>query len=323
MKVLIVDDSPDALALAKVRLAPEGLDICTAGTGKEGIEVTRREEPDLVLLDIEMPDMSGLEVCRQLKADPQLCMIPVIFLTASSGSEDRARGLDLGAVDYVAKPFDEIELRARVRAALRTKHLQDLLISYAHIDPLTGLGNRRALMDRLQQEWKRIQRYGGTLSFVMADVDHFKKVNDTYGHSVGDRWLGEIARILQAQCRGSDFPARYGGEEFALIVANECADDAARLAERCRAAIENTSLPVGKGEVRATASFGVCDSGTADDGDQLVRLADAALYRAKESGRNRVEVADRSDATEPVKVRQRDEAESHPRPDTRPTCTTI
>ena len=124
-------------------------------------------------------------------------------------------------MDYVTKPFDAFELRARVRAALRTKHLQDLLFEHAHIDPLTGLPNRRALMERLQSEWARIERHGGRLSFIMADIDHFKRVNDRYGHHVGDRLLQEVAGAIAGQCRETDLPARYGGEEFAILVPDE------------------------------------------------------------------------------------------------------
>ena len=153
MKLLIIDDSPDALQVAKVRLAKENLDIVCAEGGISGLEMARLEKPDLILLDLEMPDMSGFDVCRALKSDLELCMIPVLFLTGSTTAEDKVRGLDLGAIDYVAKPFDAFELCARVRAALRSKHLQDLLIEHASIDPVTGLPNRRALMARLQSEW--------------------------------------------------------------------------------------------------------------------------------------------------------------------------
>ena len=223
MKILIVDDNPEALAVAKVRLSKESVDILCAESGTAGLEAARREKPDLILLDVDMPDMSGFEVCRALKGEAELCMIPVLFLTASSTPEDKVRGLDLGAVDYVTKPFDAFELRARVRAALRTKHLQDLLIEHAHIDPLTGLPNRRALMECLQREWARIERHGGRLSFVMADIDHFKLVNDAYGHHIGDRLLQEVAQAIAEQCRQGDLPARYGGEEFAMVVPDEAA----------------------------------------------------------------------------------------------------
>jgi len=212
MKVLIVDDSPDALALAKARLGKEGLELVCADGGKAALAAARTERPDLILLDVDMPDVSGFEVCRTLKADPELCMIPVIFLSVSGSADDKVKGLNVGAVDYVTKPFDAFELRARVNAALRTKHMQDLLVEYARIDPLTGLANRRGLMVRLAQEWACIQRHGGRLSFIMSDVDHFKRINDTHGHTFGDRALQAIAGAIADQCRRSDLPARYGGD---------------------------------------------------------------------------------------------------------------
>jgi len=289
MKVLIIDDDPDALEVAKSRLAKEGLDILCIDGGVRGLEAARRETPDLILLDVDMPEMSGFDVCRALKSDRELCMIPVLFLSGSCTGESKVQGLDLGAVDYVTKPFDAFELRARVRAALRTKRLQDLLFEHAHIDPLTGLPNRRALMERLYREWSRIDRHGGQLSFVMADIDHFKLVNDRHGHGAGDRLLQEVAGAIAGQCREVDLPARIGGEEFAIIVPDETAGGAVRLAERCRAEIEKSCVVVNDEVVRATASFGVADADGLTSPELLMKLADEALYRAKESGRNRVE----------------------------------
>jgi diguanylate cyclase (GGDEF)-like protein len=288
MKVLIVDDSPEALLIAEARLAKESLTILCASGGRAGMETARREKPDLILLDIDMPDISGIEVCKQIKSDADLCMIPVIFLSGAGSAEDKVRGLDVGAVDYISKPFDAFELRARVRAALRTKHLQDLLIEYAHIDPLTGLPNRRALMERLAQEWARIQRRGGQLSFIMADIDHFKLVNDTYGHNIGDRMLQAVAGVIQTECRRQDLATRYGGEEFGIVVPDETAQTAAKLAERCRRAIEQVRVMVRGEAVRATASLGVADAAGAASPEDLVKHADAMLYRAKTAGRNAV-----------------------------------
>src|SRR3972149_3564470 len=238
MKILIIDDNPDALEIAKTRLKKECQNILCEEGGKAGLETAKREKPDLILLDIDMPDISGFEVCRALKADPELCMIPILFLSGLVSAEDKIKGLDLGGVDYVTKPFDAFELQARVRAALRTKNLQDLLIEYAHIDPLTGLPNRRALMERLQQEWHRMERHGQPFSFIMADIDYFKKINDKYGHPIGDILLKEVAQVIAKQCRTNDMPARYGGEEFAVIVAEKTAENAIHLAERCRQDIE-------------------------------------------------------------------------------------
>jgi diguanylate cyclase (GGDEF)-like protein len=292
MKVLVVDDSPDALAIAQARLAKEGLEVHCAAGGRAGLDAARALRPDLVLLDVDMPDLSGFDVCRAMKADPDLCMIPVIFLSGFDSSKDRVKGLDVGAVDYVAKPFDAFELRARVRAALRTKRLQDLLVERAHVDPLTELANRRALDDCLRREWARAQRQGGGLSVIMADLDHFKQVNDTHGHPIGDKLLRGAARAIAAQCRQSDLPARYGGEEFAVVVPAEPAPEAALLAERCRQEIEGLRVPLadegGSQAVGVTASFGVADSRWAGSPESLVELADANLYLAKQGGRNTV-----------------------------------
>jgi len=286
MKVLIVDDSSACLVLARARLEQDGLDVICADSGQAGLDSARREKPDLILLDMDMPDLSGVEVCRALKADRDLRMTPVVFLTATADTQQKVAALDSGAVDYITKPFDAFELRARVRAVLRTKRLQDLLIEHASIDPLTELPNRRALMQRLQEVWGRIQRRGGMVSLIMADIDHFKRVNDRYGHSAGDELLRRIAAAITHECRQTDFPGRYGGEEFLVVVPDEEVAAAAKLAERCRRSIENTRFRVGESPVGVTASFGVADSQVADSLEDLIELADQSLYGAKEAGRN-------------------------------------
>jgi two-component system, cell cycle response regulator len=288
MKILIIDDNPDSLLIAQRRLAKECDNIICADGGKTGLETARREMPDLILLDVDMPDMSGFDVCSILKSDADLCMIPVLFLSGFVNPEDKIKGLDLGAVDYVTKPFDAFELQARVRAALRTKNLQDLLIEHAHIDPLTELPNRRALMERLQQEWHRMERHGKPFSFIMADIDHFKNVNDKFGHLVGDQILREVAKVFTNQCRNVDLPARYGGEEFAILVPNETAANALNLAERCRQAIEKIKVPLKNDTVRATVSFGIAEATGLADPEVLIKHADEALYDAKVTGRNKV-----------------------------------
>ncbi len=291
MKVLIVDDSPDAIRLASARLSKENVEVISSNGGPEALKAVRAHEPDLVLLDVDMPEVSGFEVCRRLKEDPELLHIPVIFLTAVDAPAEKVRGLDLGAVDYVTKPFDAFELRARVRAALRTKHYQDLLTERAHIDPLTGLPNRGALDDRLEQAWARAMRRGGDLSVLMMDVDHFKKVNDDHGHAVGDEVLQQIAHTLRAQCRTNDLPARYGGEEFAVIVPEEHASAARKLAERVRGEVGELRIESRTGVIRPAVSVGVADSSAAATQEDLIELSDAALYKAKQTGRNRVVLA--------------------------------
>jgi two-component system, cell cycle response regulator len=288
MKVLIIDDDPDALEVAKARLTKEELEIVCAQGGVLGLKAARYEEPDLILLDLDMPDISGFDVCRSLKADTELCMIPVLFLSGSTTPEDKIVGLDLGAVDYVTKPFDAFELRARVRAALRTKHLQDMLFEHAHIDPLTGLPNRRALMERLQLEWARIERHGGRLSFIMTDIDYFKSINDRFGHQMGDKILQQLGGVLSGQCREGDLPARFGGDELAIVVPGENATTAAHLAERCRHEIAKACVAVRQDMITVTASFGVADTEGVSSLGTLMRRADEALYQAKKAGRNQV-----------------------------------
>ena len=288
MKVLIIDDSREAVTLVKARLARDGLDVISANCGTAGLEAVRCELPDLILLDVVMPDMSGFDVCRMLKADPELCMIPVVFLSASDTAEDKVRGLNIGAVDYVTKPFDAFELQARVNAGLRTKYMQDLLTEHANIDPLTGLPSRRAMMTRLKEEWARIERHGRNLSFIMAEVDRFDRINNTHGRNTGDRVLQVTSETITSQCRKVDLPARCGGAEFAIIVPDETADKATILAERCHSCISKMQLKVDDEEIWVTASFGVADAAGKTSVKDLTKAACKALHQAKEAGGNRI-----------------------------------
>jgi len=288
MKVLIVDDDVDSLAIARLRLKKDGYIIESAGGGEEGLNKAREDIPDLILLDVQMPGRNGYEVCEELKSDPELCNIPIIFLSAADDISEKVKGLDLGAVDYVTKPFDIFELRARVRAALRTKRLQDLLLIYSEVDSLTEIYNRRVLMERLQQEWDRNLRSIGAFSFIMADIDRFKRVNDTYGHPIGDVVLEKIAYILKHSIRSGDIVGRYGGEEFGIIMVNSTAEEACVASGRYRHAIELTVFKSKKEEFSVTVSFGVANSTGMNSVTELVSAADSALYKAKESGRNMV-----------------------------------
>ena len=292
MKVLIIDDDVDSLAIARLRLKKDGYILVSAGDGAEGLAKARETDPDLILLDVQMPGKSGYEVCEDLKSDPDLCNIPVIFLSAADDISEKVKGLDLGAVDYVTKPFDIFELRARVRAALRTKRLQDLLLMYGEVDSLTEIYNRRVLMERLQQEWDRSLRSNTVFSFIMADIDTFKNVNDTYGHPVGDDVLEKIAHILKHSIRSGDIVGRYGGEEFGIIMVNSTAQEAFSAADRYRQEIEKIVFRAKKESFSVTCSFGVADSSGKDSSDILVAAADSAMYEAKENGRNKVCSAD-------------------------------
>ncbi len=288
-RVLVIDDTVSIHKLIVARLRPEGLEVTAELDGEAGLERAIRDAPDLILLDIGLPKVDGFEVCRQLKEHAATRNIPIIFLTGETDTESKVRGLDLGAVDYVTKPFDEIELRARVRAALRTKRLQDMLEQQSFLDGLTGLWNRTYLDRRLESELNVADRYGRPLSIVMADVDNFKRVNDTHGHLFGDIVLQGIAEGLHASARRSDIVARYGGEEFGILLTDTDMKSAIYVSERLRASTESRLYEARDGVVRVTASFGIsCTEDVEGEltPEALIEAADQALYASKEAGRN-------------------------------------
>ncbi|MEQ1502823.1 MAG: diguanylate cyclase [Myxococcota bacterium] len=286
--VLIVDDSFDVHELLTVRLRTEDLTLHHADDGPSGLRIAADVRPDLILLDVDMPDMGGFDVIRKLKEDPRTQGIPVVFLTANGAVEQKVTGFDLGAVDYVTKPFEPSELRARVRAALRTKRYQDLLSTRASVDALTTLWNRAHFERRLAEELAASIRYGRKLSLVMVDVDHFKRLNDTYGHPTGDRVLQRIGELLWNSVRTTDVPCRYGGEEFALLLPETELDPAILLAERIRVAVSELRFDLRGQVIQATASLGVAavDRLPEPGRDALIQAADDALYAAKHGGRN-------------------------------------
>ena len=291
-RLLAIDDSELIHRLLQVRLQGERLELHGALSAQEGLQKARELMPEVILLDIELDTMDGFEVLAHLKSDPKTQDIAVIFISAVSDTMDRVRGLDLGAVDFIAKPFEVAELKARVRSALRMQHLVKMLEHRAQIDSLSGLWNRRYFDQRLQQEWSEARRHGRSLSLIMCDVDRFKRLNDQFGHPFGDQVIERVAQILSGG-RGSDITCRYGGEEFGVILPSTAAERALEVAERHRVAIESHTWS-GHDDVIVTSSFGVADlkSLPTDAGmEQLVQAADMALYRAKQSGRNRVELA--------------------------------
>jgi len=288
-QVLIIDDSPEIHALIRVRLGKEPVTIHSAFDGAAGVDAARRIQPDLILLDVEMPRQDGFAVCTELKEDPATMEIPVIFLTGSATTQDKIRGLELGATDYVTKPFDPAELRARVRATLRTRRLMDLLARKAMIDGLTGLWNRTYLDAQLVVEMAAARRAGTPLSCIMADVDHFKSINDNYGHSFGDDVLRRVAATLGENCRPKDIVCRYGGEEMTVLLPETDLHEAGQVAERLRLEIERLQFNFYEVPVRVTCSFGVAQLGVQVP-PSIFELADEALYNAKIGGRNRTEL---------------------------------
>lgn len=285
--VLVIDDSPDIHALLDVRLAAEGVAVLHALTPDEGIALARARLPDLVLLDLEMPGRSGFEVCQELKASPVTEGIAVIFLTGRVDARTKVKGLDLGAVDYVTKPFDAAELRARVRSALRTKSLQDQLIALANIDALTRLWNRTYFDTRIADELRGLDG-SGVLSLAMVDVDHFKKVNDVHGHLAGDAVLRGLGTRVGAVLRASDVACRYGGEELVLVLPGLDARGATVAMERVRSVVADAPFETSMGALPVTASIGVATTYESETPATLIARADEALYAAKRTGRNRV-----------------------------------
>lgn len=288
-RILVIDDSLVIQRLVELRLRADGFDVVTCASGEAGIAAARNVQPDVILLDVDMPGMDGYETCRRLKSDASTKIIPVIFLTARVKTEEKVRGLDSGALDYVAKPFDPVELRARVRSAYRTKYLMELLEQKAQVDGLTGLYNRSFLNSRLNEEVERAQRHGHPLAIVMADVDRFKTLNDSHGHAFGDQVLVEVAEAVRSICRVADAVCRYGGEEFVLVLPEQTGESACAVAERTRATIEGLRLDHNGVIVPVSASFGVAALEHEPLSPQeLLERADKALYFSKENGRNRV-----------------------------------
>jgi len=290
-QILVIDDSHDIHVLLAARLRTEDVRLHQAMTPEEGLRMAVELRPDLILLDVDLPGVSGFDVCERLKTDPRVASVPIIFLTGTNEIFSKVRGFDLGAVDYVTKPFDAAELRARVRAALRTKRFQDLLAIRAQVDGLTGAYNRAYLDRRLGEEVARANRYKGALSVVMADLDHFKRLNDNFGHPFGDRVLQAFADILLSSARATDAVCRYGGEEFMVLLPETNAEASLVFVNRVQERLTELDLRPKGERIAVTASWGVIDAATCSkdvlSSAALIDRADAALYYAKTSGRNR------------------------------------
>jgi diguanylate cyclase (GGDEF)-like protein len=292
-QVLLIDDARETFQLLRLRLRSEPLELHYADKPLEGLDKLRSLRPDLILLDMDMPSMDGVELCRIIKDDPNLALTPVIFLTGDDRLQSRVQALDAGAVDYIHKASDPLELRARVRAALRTKGYLDKLSERAHIDALTGLWNRRYCDRRMLEELDAWHRYKTSISLLMMDIDHFKHINDTYGHPFGDQVLKAVAGALTQRLRKRDVPCRYGGEEFAILLPNTGQRAARLVASALHDSISRLGLLFEGQPVDVTVSMGVACSELFDwearscTPEQLMALADGALYAAKRGGRNR------------------------------------
>jgi two-component system cell cycle response regulator len=298
--VLVVDDADIVRREIVQILSNQSLfnHYYEARDGLEGLKLLLGTKIDLILCDVEMPRMDGFKFIGMVKAREEVKNIPILLLTGNEERESKIRGLEQGACDYITKPFDPGELTARVKVHLEIKALQDklreaneLLLKISYTDHLTGLYNRRHLMEILDKEFMRAKRNGNSFSLVILDADHFKRINDKYGHQAGDSVLAIIASVFRKELRCYDTAARYGGEEFIALIPDSNADEAARVAERIRKAIESTTFTGDKAGLRVTVSLGVAQypSPGVDSIEALIREADKALYRAKVNGRNRVE----------------------------------
>lgn len=290
-KLLLVDDQP-----LNIRVQHELFrfdhEVFMATSGAQALDICRAQQPDLILLDVIMPGMDGYQVCRELQGDPATRDIPIIFLSAKDEEDDEAMGLELGAVDYISKPFNPIIVRARVRTHLTLKLQSDYLRSLAGLDGLTGIANRRSFDERLASAWSQACREGSPLSLLMIDIDHFKHYNDHYGHQQGDKCLRQVATALSSTSkRPCDLVARYGGEEFACLLPNTAQEGAMQVAGNMLAAVAALDLEhptAGIGQ-RVSLSIGAATllPTPHTTADELLRAADAQLYRAKHAGRGR------------------------------------
>jgi len=292
--ICVIEDSAAERALLVRRLRRWGYTVVQAETGSEGLRIVYRDRPRVLISDVVLPDLNGVQLCRQIRADPTLDGTYIILTTAHDRPERKRRALNAGADDYMCKPYDLEELRARIRNGLRFSRLQERLRHAALTDPLTGLWNHSQFRTLLDREFLRTRRYGGTVALLMIDLDHFKAVNDTLGHEVGNQVLKRVAQHVKRAVRQTDIVARYGGEEFVVICPETAIDEAAQLAERLRRSLpeqvrlsEQPDLPI-----RASLGVASTEDPRVNSAADLVNLCDRALYHSKRCGRDRVTRSD-------------------------------
>ena len=294
LTVMVIEDHPDQRDLLAIVLQREGYKVITAGNGIEALEKLAAEKVQIALSDIMMPKMDGFELIKRIRGNPALKSIYLILITARIQEGDRVRGLDLGADDYITKPFSFSELLARIRVGSRVVQYQQHLEYQTQVDSLTGLFNRRAFENKMGEEFERSKRYHSPLSLLILDIDNFKLINDTYGHHGGDAALVKISETFREKTRQSDFPARYGGEEFVLVLPETDQENAVQAATKIHDAIRSSAFGTTVRPFRLTVSIGVSSTSIKfySDWQELLRDADHALYIAKNSGKDRIEVCE-------------------------------
>ncbi|MGI6145000.1 MAG: diguanylate cyclase [Peptococcia bacterium] len=293
MKILVAEDSRYYQRILQDTLSNWGYTVVLAKNGVQALErLKEKDGPKLAIIDWMMPEMNGLELCKKVRETLDNSYIYLIFLTANSNKEDMIKGLEAGADDYITKPFNELELKFRLKNGERILNLENRIMQLALTDPLTGLLNRRAFVDRLVSEIARYKRLGQPLSLIMVDLDNFKKCNDIYGHLVGDEVLKHVAKCFSQFLRKYDFIGRYGGEEFVICTPGVDASVAYTIAERLRKSMKHVNIQQEEGEplqLYITASFGICElSDKIKDVYDLTKEADEALYQAKANGKDQV-----------------------------------
>jgi diguanylate cyclase (GGDEF)-like protein len=292
--ILVIDDDASIHTAVERRLEGVVDEVLKADSPTKGLRIAIQEKPDVILLDINMPQIDGFKVCRNLQENPTTHEIPILFLTADQNPANLAKALDAGGSDYISKPFNAIELEARVRVALRTKRMVDLLQEKARIDAVTGLKNRAAMDDALTAATSAFQRTGQSVALLMIDLDHFKKINDTYGHGVGDDVIRRVGASIRAGCRPYDIACRFGGDEFGVILAENDTSCAEQISNRILSQISNIKIRTGGDEIKVACSGGLASATSMPidfEPADLLKAADEALYKAKSEGRNRLAVA--------------------------------
>ncbi len=297
MRILIADDDLTSRNILTAILQKQGYEIIIACDGKEAWDIMQHPNaPELILLDWMMPKLDGLEVCQKIRSKKSDHPAYVIIVTGRGKKGDIVSGLGAGANDYIAKPFDQEELCARVEVGCRfiklfneLKQTRDKLKLQALTDPLTGILNRRGVLNVLDKEIVRVQRNEGSLLVALCDIDYFKKVNDIYGHQVGDEVLCGLVQCIEKHLRKYDSLGRFGGEEFLIVSPGENSDNALNMFKRLCLVVSNNKIDTQAGPISITVSIGVTVRKDIDTVDSLIERADAALYEAKKKGRNRVE----------------------------------
>ncbi|MFH2137823.1 MAG: diguanylate cyclase [Candidatus Omnitrophota bacterium] len=291
-RIVVIEDTKEDFEELLKTLTPNEFEVLWADNGYKGLELIEQEMPDMVILDLVLPDVDGFEICKRIRQDERFASLPILFHTSSGNLDNKLLGLALGASDFLIKGSDPRELKVRIKNLLQSKKVFDDVVKLSVVDSLTHVYNRRYFQHRLADEFERGKRYHREFCCVIVDIDNFKQVNDTYGHPTGDLVIKRVATFLRRNIRAADVLCRYGGDEFGLLLPETNTQGAIITAERLRILMAKKDL--GKPECSAvlTLSLGISSivDGGAMDLDELVTQADVALYKAKQAGRNRVKV---------------------------------